>query len=98
MIIGGLQKTSLIDYPGKVSAVIFTQGCNFRCPYCHNTELVDFKEKMTPIPVFNIMNFLTERKDLLDGVVISGGEPTIQRDLVAFISSSSGGFISNILM
>jgi len=87
MIIGGLQKVSLIDYPGKVSVIIFTQGCNFHCPYCHNPELVDFNGKVTPITISSILDFLRERKDLLDGLVISGGEPTLQANLPHFMGN-----------
>jgi len=83
MIFGGLQKSSLIDYPGKLSSVIFLSGCNFDCPDCHNPDLVkgcprDAKES---IPDW-IFNFLETRRGFLDGVVISGGEPTLQNDLV----------------
>ncbi len=85
MIIGGLQKISLIDFPGKVSCVCFVSGCNFRCPYCHNPDLVHH-----PGHVFldenSFFNFLLERKGFLDGVVVSGGEPTLQNDLPAFVS------------
>ncbi|HYQ60999.1 MAG TPA: anaerobic ribonucleoside-triphosphate reductase activating protein, partial [Desulfatiglandales bacterium] len=85
MIIGGLQKTSLIDFPGKVSCVCFVSGCNFRCPYCHNPDLVDLPAK----PFIDESSFLAlirERQGFLDGVVISGGEPTLQKDLPAFVS------------
>ena len=85
MKIGGLIKTSLIDYPNKVSAVIFTQGCNFRCPYCHNPELVLPEQYSQLISEEFVFDFLKKRKDVLDGVVITGGEPTLQSDLVAFI-------------
>ncbi len=83
MRLGGLQKTTLIDYPGKVGAIIFTIGCNFRCPYCHNPELVD--ETATQIPEEEIFAFLAKRKGLLDAVTITGGEPTLHDDLVPFI-------------
>lgn len=82
MLIGGLQKNSLIDFPGRVSAVIFTIGCNFSCPYCHNPSLVTWKQ--TPLSEEEIFIFLKARQGLVDGVVISGGEPTLQRDLVEF--------------
>ncbi|VVB54952.1 7,8-dihydro-6-hydroxymethylpterin dimethyltransferase [uncultured archaeon] len=85
MRIGGLQKVSLIDYPGKISAIVFTQGCNYRCPFCHNKELVypEFYEE--PIPEEDVLSFLEKRKGKLDAVVITGGEPTIQKDLPQFI-------------
>jgi len=85
MRIGGLIKCSLIDYPGKISAVIFTQGCNFRCPYCHNPHLVYPNQFQSTLKFTNIMNFLKARKNQLDGVVFSGGEPTIHRDLYDLI-------------
>ena len=83
MILGGLQKSSLIDYPGHVSCVLFTQGCNFRCPYCHNPSLVLNVWKTGKIPIHeeDVLAFLKSRKGLLDGVVISGGEPTLHNDL-----------------
>jgi pyruvate formate lyase activating enzyme len=86
MKIGGLQKFSLIDYPGKTCAIIFTQGCNFRCRYCHNPELVLSDQFVQPIPVKKIMQFLTSRQGQLDAVTITGGEPTLHSDLITFIS------------
>lgn len=83
MKIGGLQKCSLIDYPGKISAIVFTIGCNFRCPYCHNPELVD--ETSEEISEDAIFEFLGRRKNLLDAVTITGGEPTMHDDLIPFI-------------
>ncbi len=85
MRIGGFQKFSLIDYPGKISAIIFTQGCNFRCPYCHNPELVESSKFEDPIPEEEIFAFLKTRMGKLDAVSITGGEPTLQPDLLAFI-------------
>ncbi len=82
MRIGGLQKFSLIDYPGLVSAVLFTQGCNFRCPYCHNPELVLPEQFETPLDLNQILMFVDARKGKLDGITISGGEPTLQEDLL----------------
>lgn len=82
--IGGLQKTSLIDYPGKISAIIFTQGCNFRCPYCHNPELINI-EGATALAVAPILEFLKTRQGKLDGVVITGGEPTLHKGLAELI-------------
>lgn len=78
-------KTSLIDYPGKLSAIIFTTGCNFRCPYCHNPELV-LPEKFLPaIPEQEILSFLRQRRKYLDAVTVTGGEPCIQHDLQEFL-------------
>lgn len=85
MIIGGLQKTSLIDFPGKVSCVCFVSGCNFRCPYCHNPELVHHPGRSF-LDEDTFLAFIRERRGFLDGVVISGGEPTLQNDLPAFLS------------
>jgi len=85
MRIGGFNRFSLIDYPGQTSAVVFTQGCNFRCPYCHNPELVYPDEYGSSIPETEILSFLERRKGKLDAVVITGGEPTIQPDLADFI-------------
>ena len=85
MKIGGFVKFSLSDYGGKASAVVFTLGCNFRCRYCHNPELV-LPEKYAPeIPQEEIFSFLESRKNQLDAVVITGGEPTIYSDLPEFI-------------
>jgi len=85
MTIGGLVKFSLIDYPGKSCAVIFTRGCNFRCPFCHNPELV-LPEKYSPeIPVSEVLDFLKSREGKLDAVTITGGEPTMHSDLPDFI-------------
>jgi len=82
MKIGGLQKVSLIDYPGKISAVVFTQGCNFRCPYCHNPELVDPKRYQECLPEDEIFSYLEKRRGKLQAVAITGGEPTIQSDII----------------
>ncbi len=85
MRIGGIQKSTLIDYPGNIAAIIFTQGCNFRCPYCHNPELVKPKLFEANIPEEKIFRFLELRKGKLDAVSITGGEPTLQLDLYDFI-------------
>jgi pyruvate formate lyase activating enzyme len=79
---GGLQKNSLIDFPGKLSAVLFVSGCNFDCPFCHNPELV--KGPDIKLPENEILDLLQKRKGWLDGVVISGGEPTLQNDIDLF--------------
>lgn len=86
MRIGGIQRCSLVDYPGKVSAVIFTQGCNFRCPYCHNPQLVEPSLFATPLDVAEVLSFLKSRVGRLDGVVVSGGEPLLQKDLPDFLA------------
>ena len=85
MKIGGLIRNSLIDYPGKMSCVIFLSGCNFDCPYCHNPELAK-GTSLSPgyLSEDLIFDFLKSRKGFLDGVVISGGEPTLQKGLISF--------------
>jgi len=87
--IGGIQKSTLIDYPGKIACVVFLSGCNFRCPFCYSPELV-LPEKIKEHPCFpekDFFDFLQQRKKKLDGVVVLGGEPTIWgKELVKFIS------------
>jgi pyruvate formate lyase activating enzyme len=83
--IGGFQKISLIDYPGGICATIFTRGCNFRCPYCHNPELVDPGLYPPCIPEDEVWAFLYKRKGKLDAVTFTGGEPTLQPDLLEAI-------------
>jgi len=85
MKIGGLQKVSLIDYPGLICAIIFSQGCNFRCSYCHNPELVEPRLFQPCIKENEVLEFLETRKGKLDAVTITGGEPTLQDDLAPFI-------------
>ncbi len=84
MLIGGFQKSSLIDYKGRIAAVVFLQGCNFLCPYCHNPELV-FPKVFGLFREDEIISFLKTRINKLDGVVISGGEPTLHKKLPEFI-------------
>lgn len=92
MLIGGLEKFSLLDFPEHISAIVFTQGCNFRCPFCYNPMLVEprrndkFKNKQRshPITEDGFFAFLKSRQGKLDGVVITGGEPTIHADLPEF--------------
>ncbi len=81
MIIGGLRKFSLIDYPGKTCAVIFTRGCNMRCPYCHNPELVWPQQYAPAIGLQEVLQFLETRIGRLEAVTGSGGEPTLQENL-----------------
>lgn len=83
--IHGLNKTTLLDYPGRVAATVFTGGCNFRCPFCHNGELVRQPDLFPMIAEEEILAFLRKRKGVLSGVCITGGEPTLQPDLAAFI-------------
>lgn len=85
MNIYGYQKTTLLDYPGHVAATIFTGGCNFRCPFCHNSDLVLNPSFSARIPEEEIFNFLKKRKNVLSGICITGGEPTLQTDLSEFI-------------
>lgn len=87
MLIKGLQKHTLLDYPGKVACTIFLFGCNFRCFYCHNPELVDAKlaEDVRTYTKKEILQFLKERQEFLEGVCITGGEPTLNKDLPEFI-------------
>lgn len=86
MIIAGLQKMTLLDYPGKVACTVFLQGCNFRCPFCHNSELLSGKGP-AGLSDAELLAFLDKRKGLLDGVCITGGEPTLQPGLEALIYS-----------
>jgi pyruvate formate lyase activating enzyme len=91
MQIGGIQKSSLIDYPGKVSSVIFCAGCNFDCPYCHNPALVAGQSSCPdPWDMNAVTGFLDQRRNFLDGVVVSGGEPTLQPDLVELCRKIKG--------
>ena len=85
MKIQGLQKLTLLDYPGKLGCTIFTAGCNFRCPFCHNAALVTRIEDENDIPTKEVLAFLKKRKGMLEGVCISGGEPLLQEDIVVFI-------------
>lgn len=85
MYIGGLQKFSLIDFNDNVCAIIFTVGCNFSCPYCHNPELRGLNKGAELIEEKEVLDFLESRKGKLEGVVITGGEPTLQPDLIEFI-------------
>lgn len=82
--ISGMQKLTLLDYPGKTACLLFTQGCNFRCPFCHNKDLLESNEK-SKIEEKEIFSYLKKRQGLIDGVCISGGEPLLQEDIEEFI-------------
>ena len=87
MLIGGLQKFTALDYPGKIAATVFTVGCNFRCPFCHNGEIVEVGrvDSFDLIAEEEVLDFLKTRQGELDGVCITGGEPTLQKDLIEFV-------------
>lgn len=94
MIISGIQKLSLLDYPDKTCATLFTYGCNFRCPFCHNSPLVTGQAPAQILDENEILDFLKKRSGLLDGVTISGGEPLLQKDIGDFIDKvKSLGFL-----
>ncbi|MBN1863424.1 MAG: anaerobic ribonucleoside-triphosphate reductase activating protein [Victivallales bacterium] len=84
MDIRGLIKFSLVDFPGRISCVVFVAGCNFRCPFCHNPYLVLYQETQPPLNEGRLFKFLGSRSGRLDGVVISGGEPCLQKGLEDF--------------
>lgn len=91
MIVGGFQPFSLSDFPGKTAAILFTQGCNFCCPYCHNRSLWPSQPAGPPVKtVPQVLSFLKERKGRLGGVVITGGEPTLQGGLAEFLGALKG--------
>lgn len=85
MIIDGFQKLTLLDFPGTMACILFTKGCNLKCPFCHNGPLVLNKDKNGLISEEEIFEYLKKRKKILDGVVISGGEPLLQKDIKRFI-------------
>ena len=86
MRISGLQKLTLLDFPGHTACTVFTGGCNYRCPFCHNAELVLRPEEQPEIPEAEFFALLEKRRGLLDGVAVTGGEPTLQPDLPEFLS------------
>lgn len=90
MNIKGLYKTSLVDYPGKVSSVIFTGGCNLRCGYCHNPDLACNSDELERIDDEEVFSFLEKRKGLIDGVTVSGGEPSLDSGLPVFLRRVKG--------
>ena len=85
MIIQGLQKLTLLDYPGHVACTVFTAGCNMRCPFCHNAGLVTHIDNSNHYNEEEFFSFLRKRKGILDGVCITGGEPLLQKDITDFI-------------
>ena len=85
MIIHGIQKMTLVDYPGKVGTILFTGNCNFRCPFCQNASLVLDPSSEPAIPDDEIFSYLRKRKGMIEGVVISGGEPTVHSDLLEYM-------------
>jgi len=85
MNIAGFVKTSFVDYPGKIACVVFTQGCNLKCSYCHNVSLIEENDAASGIQPEEVFEFLSKRKGMIDAVVVSGGEPTLQKNLAVFI-------------
>ncbi len=85
MQIRGLQKTTLLDYPGYVASTVFLGGCNFRCPFCHNMDLATNPSSVPQIMEQDILSFLESRRGILDGICITGGEPTMSLGLIPFI-------------
>ena len=87
MQIHGFQKLTLVDFPGRVAAILFTGACNFRCPFCQNAALVLHPDTEPVVDPDEIFSYLRKRKGMLDGVVVTGGEPTIHGDLLPFLAS-----------
>ena len=83
--IGGIQKLTLLDYPGKVACTLFTVGCNLRCPFCHNASLVTHPQDAGYVTDDELFSFLKKRVGVLDGICVTGGEPTLQKDLPEFL-------------
>ena len=97
MQIAGLQKSSLVDYPSKIAAVVFTLGCNFRCPYCHNPNILTAVSTNRLFDEAAVFDFLKTRKGKLDAVVVSGGEPTLQKGMSEFFKKLKElGFLTKL--
>ncbi|MDL2234182.1 anaerobic ribonucleoside-triphosphate reductase activating protein [Ruminococcaceae bacterium OttesenSCG-928-L11] len=90
MKLSGLQKTTILDFPGKVACTVFTAGCQFRCPFCHNASLVNVGETTQILPEEEFFAFLTKRRGVLDGVCVSGGEPLLHSDIGEFLRRIKG--------
>ena len=86
MLISGLQKLTLLDYPGHVACTVFTGGCNFRCPFCHNASLVLPEQLAQDTDEQQVLSFLEKRVGVLDGVAVTGGEPLLHKDIGSFLS------------
>ena len=94
MKIHGFQSLTLLDYPGKVACTVFLGGCNFRCPFCQNTGLVLSPEREAVVPMEEVLGVLRKRRGMLDGVCITGGEPTLTSDLPEFIQKNVSFYAS----
>ncbi len=90
MVLGGIQKLTLLDYPGLVACTVFTVGCNMRCPFCHNAALVSHTDAQGGLDEEEFFAFLRKRRGILDGVCVSGGEPTLQPDIENFVAKIKG--------
>jgi len=90
MNIQGFQKLTLLDYPGKIACTVFTGGCNFRCPFCHNTTLVVSPDENEPFTEAEILEFLEKRKNTLEGLCVTGGEPLLEKGLPEFLLKVKG--------
>lgn len=85
MLLAGLQKLTLLDFPGRVACTVFTAGCNLRCPFCHNSDLVLPERKPPLLDVEEFFSFLKKRQGILEGVCVTGGEPLLQKDIAPFL-------------